>query len=396
VSLRAPIDAVLRRACAAGAVPGVVAVAAGDDGLLYEGAFGRRDLASGAAMTIDAVFRIASMSKAVTSVAAMQLVEQGRLGLDEPVGGILAELAASYVLIGFETSGRPRLRPARRPITLRHLLTHTSGFGYPMMNADLARLIRRAGIPAPESGRLAALRLPLLFDPGDGWEYGIGTDWVGRAVEAVAGIPLDRYFAEHISGPLGMADTVFAPSPAQRTRLVRVHQRQADGSLAAVEVDQPPPHPEFWSGGSGLYSTAPDYLKLLRMILGAGRCGGVRLLRPETVAAMAANQTGDLDAGVIPTAAKERAPAFALFPEMRCHWGLGWMISPQPGPNGRAGGSLGWGGIFNSYYWVDRERRVAAAIMMQVLPFADPQALALYAAFERAVYDGLAAGRRRC
>jgi methyl acetate hydrolase len=372
-------------------VPGVVAVAAGDDGVLYEGAFGCRDLASRAGMTIDTVFRIASMTKAVTSVAAMQLVEQGRLGLDEPIGSVLPELAASFVLIGFDGSGRPRLRPARRPVTLRHLLAHTSGFGYPMMNADLARLVRRAGIPSLDSGRLSALRLPLLFDPGEGWEYGIGTDWIGRAVEAVAKVPLDRYFAEHICGPLGMADTVFALSPEQRSRLARVHQRQADASLAAVDLDLPPSRPEFWSGGGGLYSTARDYLRFLRMILGAGRSGGVQLLRSETTAAMAANQTGDFKAGVIRATTRERSHDFALFPGMRCHWGLGWMISPQPGPNGRSGGSLTWGGIFNTYYWVDPVRRVAAAILAQFLPFADPPALALYGAFERALYDSLAA-----
>jgi methyl acetate hydrolase len=389
MSLARSIDALLRGACAINEVPGVAAVAAGDRGLLYEGAFGKRDLTTGAEMTIDTIFRIASLTKALTSVAAMQLVEQGRLGLDEPIGRILPELAAPYVLTGFEGSGRPRLRPARRPITLRHLLTHTAGFGYEMLSAELARLIRRTGIPSTGSGRLAALRLPLLFDPGERWEYGINIDWVGRAVEAAALVPLDRYFGEHICAPLGMADTVFVLSPPMRRRLTRVHQRQADGSFAAVDIDLPPPRPEFWSGGDGLYSTAPDYLKFLRMLLGAGRSGSERLLRPETVATMAENQTGDLEAGVLRTVMEERTNDFALFPEMRCHWGLGWMISPQPGTNGRAKDSLTWGGIFNTYYWVDRRRRIAAAIMTQCLPFADRRVLALYGAFERALYDHL-------
>lgn len=385
------IDAILRRAVAAGEVPGVVAAAATDRGLLYEGAFGDHDHAAGAEMAIDTVFRIASMTKAATSVAAMQLVEQGRLELNEPIGHILPELAAPQVLEGFDAAGRPRLRPAKRPITLHHLLTHTAGFGYEMLSADLARLVRRAGIPSTSTGRLASLRLPLLFDPGERWEYGINIDWVGRIVETVGGVPLDRYFHENICAPLGMADTVFALSPEQRARLTRVHQRQADGSLSPVNVDLPPQNPEFWAGGGGLYSTAPDYLTFLRMVLGAGRCGSVQLLRPETVAAMAANQTGSLDAGVMRTVMRERTNDFALFSDMRCHWGLGWMISPQPGPNGRAAGSLTWGGIFNSYYWIDPQRRVAAVIMTQFLPFADPYALALYGAFERTVYEALSA-----
>jgi methyl acetate hydrolase len=329
------------------------------------------------------------MTKAVTSVAAMQLVEQRKLALDEPIGRILPELAAPQVLKGFDASGEPLLRPAERPITLRHLLTHTAGFGYEMLSADLARLVRRAGLPSASTGRLAALRLPLLFEPGERWEYGISTDWVGRVVETVGGVPLDRYFREHICAPLGMADTVFALSPEQRSRLARVHQRQADGSLSPINIDLPPQNPEFWAGGGALYSTAPDYLTFLRMVLGAGRYGSVRLLQPETVAAMAANQTASLDAGVMRTTMRERTNDFALFPDMRCHWGLGWMISPQPGPNGRAAGSLTWGGIFNSYYWIDPQRRVAAALMTQFLPFADPHALALYGAFERAVYEAL-------
>ena len=188
------IDAVLRRAVEAGEVPGVVALAATDRGILYEGAFGRRDLAAGPAMTLDTIFRIASMTKAVTSVAAMQLVEAGKLALDEPIGSVLPELAAPYVLQGFDPSGKPRLRPAKRPITLRHLLTHTAGFGYDMLNSELIRYIAVTHTPSIGTGELASLRLPLLFDPGEGWQYGINIDWVGRAVEAASGQAARRVF----------------------------------------------------------------------------------------------------------------------------------------------------------------------------------------------------------
>ncbi|HEY3912179.1 MAG TPA: serine hydrolase domain-containing protein [Stellaceae bacterium] len=386
------IDAVLRGASDACEVPGVVAVAATADRVVYEGAFGRRDLAQDDAMTLDTIFRIASMTKAVTSIAAMQLVEAGRLDLDEPIGRVLPELASPHVLTGFDAAGKPRLRPARRPITLRHLLTHTAGFGYEMLSSDLIRYIHRTGTPSTSTGKLASLHLPLLFDPGERWEYGINIEWVGQAVEAAGGEMLDVYCREHIFDPLGMSDTGFELSLEQSSRLARVHQRQADGSLAPITVDMPPQKPEFWAGGGGLYSTGRDYLTFLQMVLNQGRRGDTRLLRPETVAAMATNQTGDLDAGIMRTAMPDRTNDFALFAGMRCQWGLGWMITPQPGPNGRSAGSLTWGGIFNSYYWIDPLKRVAGVILTQFLPFADPHALALAGAFEREVYAALDAG----
>jgi methyl acetate hydrolase len=386
------IDAVLRRAVEAGDVPGVVALAATPDETVYEGAFGRRDLSQPDKMTLDTVFRIASMTKAVTSVAAMQLVEESRLALDEPIGRVLPQLASAHVLDGFDAAGKPRLRPARRPITLRHLLTHTAGFGYEMLSADLMRYTRRTGTPSTSTGKLASLLLPLLFDPGERWEYGINTDWVGRAIEAISGQTLDVYCRDRIFEPLGMDNTGFELSAEQSSRLARVHQRQPDGSLAPITIDMPPRQPEFWAGGGALYSTGRDYLRFLQMVLNKGRLGGARLLRSETVAAMATNQTAELDAGIMRTAMPERTNDFALFPGMRCQWGLGWMITPLPGPDGRSAGSLTWGGIFNSYYWIDPAREVAGVILTQFLPFADPRALTLYRAFERRLYDALAPG----
>ncbi len=384
----AEIDAVLRRAVEAGEVPGVVAMAATQNGVAYEGAFGRRDLVHGPEMTLDTIFRIASMTKAITSVAAMQLVEAGELELDQPISRVLPELAAPQVLIGFDAAGKPRLRPARRPLTLRHLLTHTAGFGYEMLSSDLIRFVQRTGTPSISTGKLASLLLPLLFDPGERWQYGINIEWAGRAVEAASGKPLDVYLREHVFAPLGISDTGFALSPEQTARLVHVHQRRADGSLEPITVETPQ-NPEFWAGGGGLYSTGRDYLTFQRMVLGQGHLDGVTLLRPDTVAAMASNQTGDFDAGIMRTAMPDRTNDFALFPGMRCQWGLGWMITPQPGPNGRSAGSLTWGGIFNSYYWIDPAKQVAGVILTQFLPFADPCALALSGAFERAVYTAL-------
>lgn len=384
------IDAVLRRAVEAKEVPGVVAIAANDKGVIYEGAFGTRSLAQGAAMTPDTIFRIASMTKAVTAVAAMQLVEQGKLQLDQPIGSVLPELSAPQVLEGFDDAGAPRLRLAKRPITLRHLLTHTAGFGYEFLNADLIRYVKVSGTPSGSTGKLASLRMPLVFDPGERWEYGINLDWVGRAVEAVSGLPLEVYFRQRIFAPLGMIDTDYVVSSAQQSRLVSVHQRKENGSLEAIEPKDPPWR-EFWSGGGGLYSTGRDYLMFLQMLMHQGRFNGVQLLRPQTVAIMGQNQIGDIRAGVAKTAMPERSNDFDFFPGMACKWGLGYMLTPQPGPNGRSAGSLTWAGIFNTYYWLDPQKRIAGVYLTQILPFADPKALALYGEFESSIYGALKA-----
>jgi CubicO group peptidase (beta-lactamase class C family) len=387
------IDAALRRAVDAKEVPGVVAMAVNERGLIYEGAFGTRNLAQGTAMTLDTIFRIASMTKAVTSVAAMQLVEQGRLQLDQPVGDILPELSAPQVLEGFDDAGAPRLRPAKQPITLRHLLTHTAGFAYPVWDAELARYIKVTNTPPGNTGKLASIRLPLIFDPGDRWEYGINLDWAGRVVEAVSGLPLEVYFRQHIFAPLGMSDTDYAISAAQRSRLVSAHQRKEDGSLEPI-VPPDPPWREFWSGGGGLNSTGRDYLVFLQMLMHQGRFNGAQLLRPQTVALMGQNQIGNIRAGVLKTANPQVSNDVDFFPGMVCKWGLGYMLTPQPGPNGRSAGSAGsvtWAGVYNTYYWLDPQKRIAGVIMTQILPFADHKAVALYGEFESGIYGGLKA-----
>jgi CubicO group peptidase (beta-lactamase class C family) len=386
----AGIDGALSRAVEAREVPGVVALAATDNGVMYEGAFGMRDLAKGPAMTLDTVFRIASMTKAVTSVAAMQLVEQDELQLEEPIGSVLPELASPQVLEGFDASGAPRLRPARRPITLRHLLTHTAGFGYEFWNPQLMRYVDVIGMPSLRTGKLAALRVPLVFDPGERWEYGINTDWVGRIVEAASGQSLDAYFRDQIFAPLGMTDTGFSLSAAQGARLVNVHQRKADGSLEPT-ASEARAQSEFSSGGGGLYSTGRDYLVFLQMLLHQGCFNGAQLLRPETVAMMAQNQIGDINAGIMKTAMPELSNDVDFFPGIPCNWGLGFMINTQPGPAGRSAGSLTWAGIYNSYYWIDPKKRVTGVILTQILPFADRPAVRLYGEFESGIYDALKA-----
>jgi methyl acetate hydrolase len=378
------IDEVLKKATDRGDIPGVVAMAATREGPCYQGAFGTRVLPDGPAMTADSVFWIASMTKAITSTAAMQLVEQGKLSLDGPIAEVLPELAAPQVLEGFDAAGAPRLRPARRPITLRQLMTHTAGFVYDIWHADMLRYREGAGIPDIFSCKNAALMLPLAFDPGDRWEYGINIDWIGKAVERISGQKLGDYFAEHLFRPIGMKDTGFKLTPEQRARLVGMHTRGADGELARMEFELPQ-EPEFEMGGGGLYGTAADYLAFASVFLDQGRAGGRQVLQPETVRLMAENAMGELNVRPLPAAPPYSNEA-EFFPGMVKKWGLGFMISTEAVPGGRDAGSLAWAGLGNTYFWIDPARGIAGVILMQLIPFADPQALALLDRFEKAVY----------
>jgi len=376
------LAAVLRRGVEAGDVPGVVAAVGDRAGTIFEGGFGVRAIGGDAPMTPDTVCWIASMTKAVTAAAAMQLVEQGRLALDTPIADVLPYLARVQVLDGFDADGQARLRAPRRPITLRHLLTHASGFSYNMWNADIARYQKLHRIPNVGSGRDVALTTPLLFDPGERWEYGIGIDWVGKAVEAVSGQRLGAYMKAHIFNPLGMADTGFKLGESQAARRATVHTRGAAG-LAATNIvtDQ---NPEFEGGGGGLYATAGDYLKFARMILNGGMLDGARVLQAETVAQMGRHAMGDVRARVMRTTDAGTTRDVAFTEGMQ--WGLSFMINPERSVTGRAAGSLAWAGLANSYYWIDPASGIAGVFLSQVMPFADPKVLALFHAFEAEAY----------
>jgi len=383
------IDKRLRQAAERGDVPGVVAVAATREGPVYEGAFGVRSLSTGAAMTADTVFWIASMTKAVTSTAAMQLAERGRLRLDQPIGELLPELAAPEVLEGFDEAGEPKLRPAKRPITLRHLLTHTAGFAYDIWNPDLVRYQEKKGIPGIISCENRALTTPLTFDPGDKWDYGINIDWVGKAVEKASGQSLEAYFREHIFMPLGMKDTGFKLTAGQRARLVGMHARQGDGTLSTIPFEVPQ-EPEFQMGGGGLYGTAADYLAFTQAFLHDGRHKGQQILKPETVQAMRENQIGQLAGRRLNTAMPPYSNDAEFFPGMVKKWGIGFMINTEQVPGGRSAGSLTWAGLANTYFWIDPAKGVSGVILTQLIPFADAKVLALYQQFEAATYAAVA------
>jgi len=391
VQARTRIDSVLKQAVDARDVPGVVAMAATDKGVLYEGAFGPRALDASASMTPDTVFRIASMTKAIATVAAMQLVEQGKLKLEEPVPAIDPALGSPQVLEGFDASGAPKLRPAKRPITLRNLLTHTAGFTYDIWSPDTVRYVKATGLPNRATGKVVSLRTPLAFDPGDRWLYGINIEWTGRLIETVSGQALEDYFRERIFGPLGMKDSTYVTSTEQRARQARLHTRGADGALAVQPLEPVPVKGEFWPAGGPLYSTARDYLVFLQMLLNGGSFNGARLLKPETVALMNQNHVGNIPCGVLKAELRNLSNDVDFFPGADIRWGYGYMLNLQAGPNGRSAGTVSWGGLFNTYYWLDPVKHVTGLIMTQILPFADERAVKLYGQLERGVYDSLRA-----
>jgi methyl acetate hydrolase len=388
---KAQIDQILREKSDAKEIPGVVAMAATGNDIIYQGAFGKRDLAKDDAMTADSVFWIASMTKAITAVAGMQLVEQGKLSLDEPIGKVLPDLAAPQVLEGFDAKGEPKLRAAKKPITLRHLMTHTAGFAYDMWNGDMVKYLEKTGTPGITTCKNAALKTPVMSDPGTRWEYGTNIDFVGKAVEAVSGKRLDAYLRDHVFTPLGMSDTGFKIGESQRKRLVGMHARGEDGTLTPIpfELEQ---EPEFHMGGGGLYGTAGDYSKFTQMILNKGNGNGNQLLKPETVATMGQNHIGELNIGKMTTAIGWATNDVDLYPDMVKKWGLSFLINTAKTAEGRSPGSLAWAGLANTYFWIDPARNVAGVILMQLLPFADGKSLEAFAGFERGVYAGLDAG----
>jgi methyl acetate hydrolase len=378
------VDAVLQAKVDAAKIPGVVAMAATERSVVYEGAFGVRNTSTAAKMSTDTVFRIASMVKLLTSVAALQLVELGKLELDAPAARIDPTLEAPQVLVGFNSQGRPELRPARRPITLRNLLSHTSGFSYQLWDANVARYIKSArNHPALPS-------MPLVFDPQDRWAYGSSLDRVGRLVEIVSGKPLNRFFRDHVLDPLGMRDTDFVVTEDQRARQASLHVRKPDGTLVAQPLEKRTA-PKIFSGGAGIYSTAPDYLTLLQALLNGGSRLGSNILRPETVALMSTNQIGNLEAGILKTTNPVLSNDVDFFPGVRLRWGLGNMMNLDPVQYGRKAGSLTWAGLYNTYYWIDPASGIAGVIMMQILPFADRLALETYRQFEHSIYHVLRA-----
>ncbi|CAN5675906.1 serine hydrolase domain-containing protein [soil metagenome] len=386
--MKVAVDRLLEDSVSKGEVPGVVAVATDAKGTTYEGGFGMRVLGEAAEMTPDTVVWMASMTKAITGAAAMQQVERGKIGLDAPAKDVIPYLGEVEVLEGFDAAGKPRTRKPKRDITLRHLLTHTAGFSYEIWNPDIITYQTAMGVPGITGCENKALTTPLLFDPGERWDYGINIDWAGKMVEATSGKKLGHYLKDNVLGPLGMDSTAFFITPAMRERLARIHHRGPDGSLTPDMALEIPQQPEFEMGGGGLYGTAGDYAKFVRLMLNQGRSDrGEQMLKPETVAQMSKNAMGDCKVGLLRTAIPPLSNDAEFFPGVEKQWGLSFMINNAPAPTGRSAGSLAWAGLANTYYWIDQAKGVGGVYATQILPFADTKSLPLFYAFEKAVYD---------
>ena len=389
--LKSAADAILHRvASGSPRVPGVVAMATDRRANIYEGAAGERVLGQGAAMTTDTVFAIFSTTKAITGTAALQLVEDGKLDLDAPAKTYVPDIGKLQVIDGFDAAGQPRLRAPRRDITTRMLLLHTAGFGYDFFNETYNRMAQQHGQPSVITASKAALMTPLLFDPGERWEYGSNIDWAGQVVEAIAGKRLGEVMQERIFAPLGMKDTAFTMTPAMRARLARIHQREADGSLTPMPDMELPQQPEIHMGGHGLYATVGDYCRFIRMWLNDGMGEHGRVLKPETVHAAEKNGLGDkkikMLPGVIPTLSNNAE----FFPGLSKSWALTFMVNDEPAPTGRPAGALGWAGLANLFYWIDRKNGLGGFWATQILPFGDATSFVGYVDFETAVYQSAA------
>jgi CubicO group peptidase (beta-lactamase class C family) len=385
--MKAQADKVLKDAVSKGDVPGVTAAATDAKGTTYEAGFGKRVLGEAADMTPDTVAWIASMTKAITGAAAMQLVERGKLALDSPAKEVVPQLGEVGVLDGVDASGKPKTRKPKRDITLRHLLTHTAGFGYDIWSPEVGKYMEAMEVPGVISCQNKALTTPLLFDPGERWFYGINIDWAGKMVEAASGKKLGQYMRDNILGPLGMDSTGFRITDSMRKRLAKIHHRGPDGALQPDTALELPQEPEFEMGGGGLYSTAGDYLKFVRMMLNQGKSDrGEAVLKPATAAEMSRNAMGDSKVCMLKTAAPPFSNDAEFFPGMDKQWGLTFMINNEEAPTGRSPGSLAWAGLANTYYWIDQKKGVGGVYITQILPFVDVKSLPLFYAFESAVY----------
>ena len=347
-----PVDRVLKSSIESGRLPGVVGIAASPDRILYQGAFGDKNVETREPMQLDTIFLIASMTKPVTSVAVMQLVEQGKVSLDTSIGKYLPELAHPKVLEGYDGDGNPQLRDAARPPTIRELLSNTSGYAYSIWNDDIRRYEAEAKLPG---GRDKFAQLPLATAPGTRWEYSPSTDVLGILVETVSGLTLEEYFQRNIFAKLGMEDTFFQIPADKWNRVASQHKRQPDGAYGvSTPLPAEPPIVTFYSGGGGLRSTAPDYIRFVRAMLNGGELDGARILEPATVDLMAENQIGEFEAGEMITVAPDLSNDVHLFPGATNKFGLGFLINAEPVPGGRAQGSLMWAGLYNTYFWIDR------------------------------------------
>ena len=388
--LKEAADSVLRNTVESqGGVPGVVAMATDRKANIYEGAAGKRELGKEQPMTLDTVLAIFSCTKAITGAAVMQLVEEGKISLDDAAKKYAPEIAEIKVLDGFDGSGAPKLRAPKSEITVGQLMLHTAGFGYDFFNHDLVKYGEAMNVPSVVTSSMASLRSVLLHDPGTKWEYGSNIDWVGKVVEGARGKRLGEVMKERIFEPLGMNDTGFTISPTMRPRRATMHQRGDDGKLTPLSDFELSQEPEQHMGGHGLYSTVGDYMKFIRMVLNDGAGTNGRVLKPETVTKMASNGLGSMKIKSLPGAIPSLSHEAEFFPGMPKSWGYTWMINDEEAPTGRPAGELGWAGLANLFYWIDRKNGIGGFWGTQILPFIDGASTPGYLNFETTIYKHL-------
>ncbi len=371
-------------------VPGVVAMVTDRDGDIYSGASGERRI-GGDPMTEDTVFAIFSTTKAIAGTTALQCVEDGLLDLDAPAKEYAPAIGNLQVIDGFDDSGQPRLRAPKSDVTTRQLMLHTAGFGYDFFNEDYKRLAEEHGQPSVVTGSRASIETPLLFDPGEKWEYGTNIDWVGQVVEGIRGKRLGEVMSERVFAPLGMTDIAFTRTDNMKSRTATIHARGEDGSLTPMDDFALPDDPEVHMGGHGLYGSVPEYMKFIRMWLNDGAGPNGRVLKPETVdwavkGALVPPQKVTMLPGVIPSLSNDAE----FFPGLAKDWSYTFMVNSEEAPTGRPAGAIGWAGLANCFYWIDRANGVGGYWATQILPFADPESFTGYMDFETAVYQALA------
>lgn len=374
------LDAYLELALRAHELPGLVALVTNDRKIIYEGAFGKMDVGNDTAMETDAIFRIASMTKPITSLGVMMLVEDGVLTLEDRVSGYLDSMADREVFTSFNfDDGSYDSVPAEIEMTVRHLLTHTAGLAYGFNSPELARLGNGDMISD-------ARAYPLLHEPGEKWTYGISTRVLGDLIEERTGRGLFDFLSERVLGPLGMADTFFSVPASATERVATWHQRDGS-SLTEIPNAGQLTSPE--NGDGGLYSTARDYARFMRLFLNVGRTdAGMQLVDSQVLGLMGRNHIGDLrvesqDAALL--LVSRVFPAGAGVDT----FGLGFQITEATRPSMRSVGSMAWGGLFNTKFWIDRDKNIAAVLLMQLLPFEDRDAVTVLDNFERRVYQHL-------
>ncbi len=392
--LKSACDAVLSRVTQGESrVPGVVAMVTDRKQDIYSGAAGDRRLGDDA-MSEDTVFAIFSTTKAIAGTTALQCVEEGLLDLDAPARDYVPAIGKLQVLDGFDSAGKPMLRAPKSDVTTRQLMLHTGGFGYDFFNEKYRRMAEEHGQPSIVAATRAAIETPLLFDPGEKWEYGSNIDWVGQVVEAIRGKRLGEVMRERIFAQLGMQEIAFTRTPSMKERSATIHARTADGGLSPMDGFELPDNPEVDMGGHGLYATIPEYMKFIRMWLNDGDGPNGRVLKPETVAWAVKNGLQEHQkVGMLPGVIASLSNDAEFFPGLKKSWSYTFMVNDEEAPTGRPAGAIGWAGLANSFYWIDRQNGVGGYWATQILPFGDPVSFGGYLDFETAVYQTVASAR---